>query len=95
MYKKVIKFLYSTGKIKSREIENKFEIKYREVQNIIREARRRGHLISSGSQGYWISTPQEALKKVKALKSRAFDLLETVGKMERSAVRKSHYRINI
>ena len=69
--------------IYSIELEKKYKISGIIVRDAVREFRREGHPIASGSKGYFYAKYRtELVSTINSLRSRANDLLKTANRLE-------------
>lgn len=67
---------------KSYILERELGVSGVEIREAVRELRRKGYPICSGTNGYWIGSKSEIEHTIAQLRSRGTDMLETANAME-------------
>tara|TARA_Y100000034_G_C6570908_1_gene247425 strand:+ start:98 stop:409 length:312 start_codon:yes stop_codon:yes gene_type:complete len=81
---------YIDKPIYSGQLEKIYDISGITVRNIVRQLRREGHPIASGSNGYYYARYKtELVSTINNLRSRANDLLKTANILEAAYTHKS------
>lgn len=87
---KLLSLRYRSNPIKSKELEEEFNISSSQVRDVVRSLREKGVPITSGAEGYWFARNIEELKPtLNHLKERALSLLRTISKLEKNFVNPS------
>ena len=91
-YKTIVTDLYhSRDPISARYWKKALGIHARRVGECVRHARRCGHPIGSNAKGYYMEFDRvKIMDQVKALRSRALDIMETASLLHKAAVRRQH-----